>query len=64
MALKSNQNKTIVLPIQECNYELFVKDKTYAHKLIKDFYTQMPECFPEEMASGYMLNGQTRTSIK
>jgi len=35
MAFKSTQNRTIVLPIPEENYELFVQDSSIAHEYIK-----------------------------
>ena len=64
MAFKSKQNRTIVLPIPEENYELFVKDSSIAHKYIDHYYSEMPECFPSEMEKGYQLNGRDRKSKK
>ena len=64
MAVKSKQNRTIVLPIPEEKYELFVKDSSIAHKYITHYYNEMPECFPSEMEKGYQLNGRDRKSKK
>jgi len=64
MAFKSTQNRTIVLPIPEENYELFVQDSSIAHEYIKYYYSEMPECFPAEMEKGYQLNGRDRKSKK
>lgn len=64
MALKSKQNRTIVLNITENKYNSFMKEPEIAHKIIKYHLVQFPELFPIEIESGYMLNGKTRVSKK
>ena len=64
MALKDNQNRTIVLCFTESTYASFMEDNETAHKMIKDHFQQYPELFPPKMTSGYMLNGKTRVSKK
>lgn len=64
MALKNTQNRTIVLPIPEKKYEVFLTDNKSAHEIIENYYSEMPECFPIEMSKGYHLNGRTRLSKK
>ena len=64
MALKIKKNRTIVLPIDEKNYDLFVNDLDTAHKVLQSYYLSNPEFFPEKMSEGYMFNGKTRISKK
>ena len=64
MALKIKENRTIVLPIDEKNYDLFIKDIKIAHEVIKSMYDIHPEFFPLGMSEGYMCNGNSRKSKK
>lgn len=64
MALKDNQNRTIVLSFSESTYRNFMEDNELAHIVIKSSYSTYPELFPSEMSSGYVLNGKTRRSKK
>jgi hypothetical protein len=64
MAVKIKENRTIVLPIEEEKYELFINDIKAGHEIIKQIYEQYVEFFPLEMSSGYMFNGKTRVSKK
>jgi len=64
MALKNNQNRTIVLPISETIYNLFINDNDFAHKTIINYIEQIPECFPKSIINGYVFNGKTRKSKK
>ena len=64
MALKIKENRTIVLPIDEKNYDLFIKDIKIAHEVIKSMYDIHPEFFPLGMSEGYMFNGNSRKSKK
>ncbi len=64
MALKIKDNRTIVLPIDEKNYELFINDLDTAHKILGDYSSSNPEFFPKNMSQGYMFNGKTRLSKK
>ena len=64
MALKSKQNRTIVLNFTEKMYDSFMNHQEIAHESIKTHYAQYPELFPKEMENGYMLNGKTRVSKK
>ncbi|MGB0524912.1 MAG: hypothetical protein ACPGJS_18200 [Flammeovirgaceae bacterium] len=64
MALKGNENRTIVLPILESDYSTFMNDPTQAHEMISQYYQEFPALFPEEMSTGYCLNGKTRLSKK
>lgn len=64
MALKIKENRTIVLPIDEKNYDLFVNDLDIAHEIFSNYYSLSPEFFPERMSKGYMFNGKTRVSKK
>jgi len=64
MAHKIKKDRTIVLPIEEKNYDLFVNDLDMAHKMVAGFYRSNPEFFPQGMADGYMFNGKTRISKK
>ena len=64
MALKSNQNRTIVIPLNENRYKSFMTDKEIAHEQIQMYIWEYPELFPNEIAQGYMLNGYTRVSKK
>jgi len=62
MAHKIKKNRTIVLPIDEEKYDLFVNDLDTAHEMLQSYYTQIPELFSSEMSDGYMFNGKTRVS--
>ena len=64
MALKIKENRTIVLPIDKKNYDLFVNDLDTAHQVIGEYYSSNPEFFPQSMSKGYMFNGRTRISKK
>ncbi len=64
MALKDKQNRTIVLPISEAEYDIFLTNNTIAHEVIQSLYDQHPELFPLQMANGYCLNGRDRMSKK
>ena len=64
MALKSKQNRTIVLNITEKMYDSFMDHQEIAHKILGKHYALYPELFPKEMENGYMLNGKTRVSKK
>lgn len=64
MALKIKKNRTIVLPIEEKNYEAFINDLDTAHEMISKFYVATPEFFPPNMSEGYVFNGRTRISKK
>jgi len=64
MGLKSKQNRTIVLPISETIYGLFMTDNDFAHKIISNYIEEIPECFPISIQNGYTLNGTTRKSKK
>jgi hypothetical protein len=64
MAVKNKENRTIVLPIEEEKYELFINDIKVGHEIIKAIYEEYAEFFPLEMSSGYMFNGKTRISKK
>jgi len=64
MALKSKQNRTIVLNFTEQMYNSFMESQEIAHSTIKKYYALYPELFPNELESGYMLNGKTRISKK
>ena len=64
MALKIKENRTIVLPIEEKSYQVFVDNLDTAHEMVKAFYASNPEFFPPKMCEGYMFNGKTRISKK
>jgi len=64
MALKNKQNRTIVLPINESIYDLFLLDNKLAHQQISQLISDYGELFPEKIKNGYMLNGRTRVSKK
>ncbi len=64
MALKFKKNRTVVLPIPESAYKIFMEDNTVAHNQIASHYAESPELFPKEMEGGYVLNGKTRLSKK
>lgn len=64
MALKGNENRTIVLPILESDYSFFMNDSIQAHAIISQYYMEFPELFPQQMSKGYCLNGKTRLSKK
>ena len=64
MAVKNKENRTIVLPIEEEKYKLFINDIKIGHETIKKLYMEYVEFFPLEMSSGYMFNGKTRLSKK
>jgi hypothetical protein len=68
MASKGNnkqQNKTIVLRIEEEEYSSFINDKMYARQLIDKRIAEHPELFPKCIKEkGYKLNGRTRESKK
>jgi len=64
MALKSNQNRTIVLPFTEKRYASFMANREMAHEIIRHQFGKTPELFPLEMRTGYVLNGNTRISKK
>jgi len=65
MALKFNENRTIVLPISESDYSTFMQDSKFAHQLIQDYHSCFPDLFPAHMDKlGYCLNGKTRISKK
>lgn len=65
MASKINQNKTIVLPIEEESYSNFEKSPEIAHKVITSLIKECPELFPFAIAEkGYSLYGKDRISKK
>jgi len=64
MAVKIKQNRTLVLPIAENIYDLFLQDISIAHELVGATYEQSPELFPTQMAGGYQFNGKSRKSKK
>ena len=64
MALKIKQSRTIVLPIEEKEYDKFINDLETAHKTVKKLYEGNPTLFPIEMSEGYMFNGKAETSKK
>ena len=64
MAFKSKQNRTIVLPIKEKDYDSFVTNNLVAHDSLEHFISIMPECFPVEIHLGFQLNGRDRVSKK
>jgi len=64
MALKTKQNKTIVLEIEEEMYSSFMEHPEIAHEILSNHIAIHPELFPEGIANGYMLNGKTRISKK
>ena len=64
MAFKDNENRTIVLPILESAYSIFMSDPARAHEIIGQYYRRFPELFPDQMSMGYCLNGKTRLSKK
>lgn len=64
MAAKNTEKRTILLPIPENMYELFMIDNEVSKKMLFNFYEKMPECFPEGMSEGFILNGRTRPSKK
>ena len=68
MAHKSNkklQNKTIVLKIEEPEYDIFLQDNGFARKLIDKRIEEHSELFPKRIKeNGYKLNGKTRVSKK
>ena len=62
MALKTKQNRTIVLNFTEEMYCSFMEHQEIAHEVIKQELTKHPELFPLGIEKGYMLNGKTRVS--
>jgi len=64
MAFKSNQNRTIVLPIEEKDYNSFVTDNSTANNSLEYYINIMPECFPIDIHLGFQLNGRDRVSKK
>ena len=65
MASKSKENKTIVLPISEEEYEEFINKPCKAHEVIIKYLNQYPELFPSAMIEkGYTLKGKDRISKK
>ena len=65
MATKFTENKTIVLPILEENYDSFINDTSEAHRVIKNVHKESPELFPEALSEqGYILKGKDRVSKK
>lgn len=63
MALKSNENRTIVLPIPEEDYDRFVSEGPYARQFLQDQHAQFPELFPCGMER-FVFNGKSRQSQK
>ena len=64
MAFKSNQNRTIVLPIEEKNYQSFITNNSEANDSLEYYISIMPECFPLDIHLGFQLNGRDRVSKK
>jgi len=64
MASKITEKRTIILPISENMYELFMIDNEVSKKILSSFYEKIPECFPQEMSEGFILNGKTSPSKK
>lgn len=64
MASKISKNRTIVLPLMEKDYALFMSDNSQAHRVIQNYYAEFPALFPFEITEGYQLNGRTRVSKK
>ena len=64
MASKISKNRTIVLPLMEKDYALFMSDNSFAHRVIQNYSGEFPALFPSEITAGYQLNGRTRVSKK
>ena len=69
MALEDKQNKeknnrTIVLPFTQSEYDRFMDDLPFAHQKVRHHFQTHPELFPPAMAQGYAFNGTTRVSKK
>ena len=59
----SKNNKTIVLPIAEADYETFVENKELARCLIENLVLKHQELFPSEILErGFSLKGKDRIS--
>jgi len=56
--------RTIRLPIDEHEYDLFIDDKDFAKKRLESLFWQSPEQFPELFDQGYELYGFTAWSSK
>jgi hypothetical protein len=57
------QNRTIILPISQEQYDSILNNHEEFHQWIAENYALHPELFPAEMKNGYKLNG-TRTDAK
>ena len=64
MVLKDKQKKTIVLPMDETIYHVFMENTAKGHEVILSFYRLYPDLFPQSMEKGYVFNGKTRKSKK
>lgn len=68
MASKNNdkqQHKTIVIKINESDYEQFLTDTIFTKTIIDEEIRKHPELFPQGIQEhGYSLNGKTRVSKK
>lgn len=65
MATQRKINKTIVLPISEENYPLYIQEPKEAHRIIGNCLRQYPELFPTGTGKlGYTLKGKDRASKK
>lgn len=45
MDFKDKEGMTIILPIKESDYDIFVSDKVVGRSVIEDFYNLHPELF-------------------
>jgi hypothetical protein len=61
---ESKGYRTIRLPFEQTEHELFLADKDVAKAQIDKLYNQYPELFPEEMTDDYVLYGFTQESSK
>lgn len=64
MECKVRENMTIVLPIEERDYDKFMACAVEARRVINHHYGLNPDIFPSGMSSGWKLNGKDRKSKK
>lgn len=64
METKDKENMTIILPIEEPDYDIFEKNSDNARSTIEKYYVLHPEIFPSGMSEGWCLNGKDRRSKK
>lgn len=59
------KNRTIVIEINQIDYEPFLRDTTFARGIIDKQVLSYPELFPSDIKTGgYIFNGLTRESEK